>query len=154
MSEACFIWYPLRAPAAKCANLSICGSRGLLPFLKSLCDLSPQQVGQHCGVVVRVIKVNVCHKLWSKSTMRLFIGLCVRKPSLVGWAMQLCALLTDWNIPHRRLASRLQDSWLSGENTFDNRSPFINWRTEAVNVWIFCTLTGQFNILYRLLFKR
>lgn len=35
-----------------------------------------------------------------------------KKTSLVGCAIQFCAPLTDWNIPHRGLASLLQDSCL------------------------------------------
>lgn len=76
-----------------------------------------------------------------------------KKPSPVGCAIQLCAPLTDWNIPHRGLASLLLDSCLYArrKTIFDNYcSLFINWWKGAVHVWIFCTPTGQFNILHRL----
>lgn len=49
----------------------------------------------------------------------------------MGCATQFCALLTDWNIPHRGLASLQQDSCLSlqGEQQFfDNCSLFIIWK--------------------------
>lgn len=51
-----------------------------------------------------VTTVNI---LRSNSPLRLFIGLCLKKtkPSSVGCAIELCAPLTDWNIPHRGLAS-------------------------------------------------
>lgn len=99
-----------------------------------------------------VTKVNIFR---SNSAMTLFISLCLKKnnkktPSPVGCAIQLCAPLTDWNIPHRGLASFLLDSCLSArrKTIFDNCSLFINWWKWAVHVWMFCTRIGYFTILF------
>lgn len=71
---------------------------------------------------------------FKKPPARLFIGLCWKgerggKSSPVGCAIRLCAPLTDWNIPHRGLASLLLGQLsLSTRRKpiFDNCSLIIN----------------------------
>lgn len=53
--------------------------------------------------------------------MSLFVGHCLEityyNNSPVGWAIQLCARQTDWNIPHRGLASLRLDSCFERRKT-------------------------------------
>lgn len=77
--------------------------------------------------------------LLSNPPMRLFIGLCKKKNSSCGFAIQLCAPLTDWNIPHRGLASLLRDRCLHDEKLM---------KGGCIRVDILQpTSTGHFNIL-------